>query len=74
MLQRIPLLTPKSHAITIRCHDCKTTATATLYPDGEELPKGWVGADAGWFRRVYSCPECNAKMMAKIENLLNIRR
>ena len=71
--QRIRQPTPRAHSITIRCHYCGTQAPALLLPDGDELPNGWVGADV-WFRRVYSCPECNTKLMSKIEDLLNMRR
>ena len=69
--QRIPLLTSKAHAITIRCHDCKTKAPATLYPDGEKLPPGWIGVWV-WFRRAYSCPVCGEKRRLWVrENILN---
>ena len=64
-LQRIRMPTPKAHAITIRCHDCGKEAPALLYPDGEELPKGWVGA---WvrFRRAYRCPDCSNRIINEI--------
>ena len=65
-VQRIPMLTPKAHAITICCKNCGRQAPALLYPDGEELPPGWVGAWV-WFRKVYRCPTCNANMMAFVE-------
>ena len=64
-LQRILFIEPKPHAITIRCHDCGKEAPALLHPDGEELPKGWVGAWV-WFRRVYRCPDCSKRIINEI--------
>ena len=72
MLQRIPLLTPKSRPITIRCHDCGKEAPALLHPDGEALPPGWVGARVR-FKQLYTCPICGEKRRKWVQDNI-IRR